>query len=43
MVSREYSDVPAEMALTQAECELLDNVIKDNKKLKMSHPYINIL
>ncbi|AXC69075.1 IS4 family transposase [Salmonella enterica] len=38
MVSREYSDVPAEMALTQAECELLDNVIKDNKKTENAAP-----
>lgn len=33
MVGRGYSDVPAEMAPTQAECEWLDTVIKDNKKL----------
>lgn len=38
MVSREYSDMPVEMALTQGECELLDNVIKDNKKTKSSAP-----
>lgn len=41
MVNRDYSDIPAKMA--QAERELLDNVIKDNKKLKMSHPCIDIL
>ncbi len=38
MVSRKYSDVPAEMALTQAECDLLDNAIKDNKKTENSAP-----
>lgn len=38
MVSREYSDIPAGMALTQVECELLDNVIKDNKKTENIAP-----
>ncbi|OQM39638.1 hypothetical protein BZK42_23725 [Citrobacter braakii] len=38
MVSREYSDIPAGIALTQAECELLDNVIKDNKKTENIAP-----
>lgn len=38
MVSREYSDIPAGIALTQAECELLDNVIKDNKKTENITP-----
>lgn len=38
MVNRDYSDIPAKMALAQAERELLDNVIKDNKKTENVSP-----
>lgn len=38
MVSCEYSDIPAGIVLTQAECELLDNIIKDNKKTENTVP-----
>lgn len=38
MVSREYSDAPTEIALKQAECEVLGNTIKDNKKTENADP-----
>ncbi|EJB7648037.1 hypothetical protein MW925_000611 [Salmonella enterica] len=38
MVNRDYSDIPTKMILAQAERELLDNVIKDNKKTENVSP-----